>query len=124
VLAARPEWCRVTIHNRNFGCMARSSAEEVAQALRVICGRWKVLILFHLDGGKVLRFSDLARTIPEASQKMLAQQLRQLEADGILERTVHDQLRPKVEYRLTGWGQSLFPVLDALSNWAAVRTRK
>lgn len=80
-------------------------------------GRWKLVILFHLFDGRVLRFSELERSIPGISQKMLAQQLRQLESDGIVHRTVHDQVPPKVEYALTPWGQSLCPALDALLCW-------
>src|SRR5206468_9718471 len=100
---------------------ALSAAKGVEQALKFIDGRWKLLILFHLFGGQVLRFSDLERAIPEVSQKMLAQQLRHLEADGMVQRTVHNQIPPKVEYRLTDWGQSLCPALDALLKWAAMR---
>ena len=84
-------------------------------------GRWKLVILFHLFGGKVLRFSELERAIPGVSQKMLIQQLRQLEADGIVVRTIYPQVPPKVEYRLTPWGQSLCPALDALLGWAVSR---
>jgi DNA-binding HxlR family transcriptional regulator len=84
-------------------------------------GRWKLVILFHLFGGKVLRFSELERAIPGISQKMLIQQLRQLEADGLVARTIYPQVPPKVEYRLTAWGQSLCPALDALLTWAAER---
>ena len=84
-------------------------------------GRWKLVILFHLFGGKVLRFSDLERAIPAISQKMLIQQLRQLERDGIVTRIVHHQVPPKVEYRLTAWGLSLCPALDALLQWAETR---
>ncbi len=83
-------------------------------------GRWKLLILFHLFGGKVLRFSDLERAIPAISQKMLIQQLRQMEVDGIVRRIVHHQVPPKVEYCLTDWGQSLCPALDAVLKWAAL----
>ena len=79
------------------------------------------MILFHLFGGKVLRFSDLERAIPAISQKMLIQQLRQMEADRIVRRIVHHQVPPKVEYRLTPWGQALCPALDALLKWAALR---
>jgi DNA-binding HxlR family transcriptional regulator len=100
---------------------AVSAAQGIEQALKLIDGRWKLLILFNLFGGKVLRFSDLERAIPGVSQKMLAQQLRQLEADGIVERTVHSQVPPKVEYRLTSWGQSLCPALDGLLKWAEER---
>lgn len=89
--------------------------------MKYIDGRWKLLILFNLFGGQVLRFSDLERAIPGISQKMLAQQLRRLEADAMVERTVHNQVPPKVEYRLTAWGQSLCPALDALLKWAEER---
>jgi DNA-binding HxlR family transcriptional regulator len=81
-------------------------------------GRWKLVILFHLFGGRKLRFSDLERAIPAISQKMLIQQLRQLERDGIVARIVHAQVPPKVEYHLTKWGQSLCPALDELLTWA------
>jgi DNA-binding HxlR family transcriptional regulator len=64
-----------------------------------------------------MRFSDLERAIPAITQKMLGQQLRRLEADGIVLRTVYPQVPPKVEYRLTDWGQSLCPALDALLKW-------
>lgn len=84
-------------------------------------GRWKLLILFQLFGGKVLRFSELERAIPKVTQKMLAQQLRQLEADGIVHRVVYPEIPPKVEYSLTAWGQSLCPALDAILKWAAKR---
>jgi DNA-binding HxlR family transcriptional regulator len=83
----------------------------------MIGGRWKLEILFRLFGGRILRFSELERAIPAASQKMLAQQLRQLEADGIVRRVVHAQVPPKVEYALTDWGESLCPSLDALLTW-------
>lgn len=98
-----------------------SAAQGIEQAFRFVEGRWKLLILFHLFGGKVLRFSDLERAIPAISQKMLAQQLRRLETDGIVQRKVHNQVPPKVEYRLTTWGQSLCPALDALLKWAEMR---
>src|SRR5260370_26518971 len=103
------------------GYTAVSAAQGVEQALKFIDGRWKLLILFHLFGGQVLRFSDLERAIPDVSQKMLAQQLRHLEADGIVIRTIHNQVPPKVEYRLTAWGQSLCPALDALLEWTEKR---
>ena len=100
-----------------------SAARGVEEALRILEGRWKLVILFRLFGGKVLRFSDLERAIPGISQKMLIQQLRQMEADGIVGRIVHHQVPPKVEYRLTGWGQALCPALDALLSWAALREK-
>src|SRR5216684_9036584 len=95
-----------------------TAASGVEQAFKFLEGRWKLVILFHLFGGKMLRFSDLERAIPTISQKMLIQQLRQLERDGIVARIVHPQVPPKVEYHLTKWGQSLCPALDELLTWA------
>jgi DNA-binding HxlR family transcriptional regulator len=101
-----------------------TGAVAVENALAYIGGRWKLLILFQLFGGRVRRFSELEQAIPDVSQKMLTQQLRQLEADGLVLRTVYQQVPPKVEYRLTEWGQSLCPVLDALLRWAAMPARE
>ena len=65
-----------------------------------------------------MRFSDLERAIPAITQKMLGQQLKAMEADGIVLRTSYPQVPPKVEYSLTTWGQSLCPALDAILKWA------
>jgi DNA-binding HxlR family transcriptional regulator len=97
---------------------AETAAQGVQSVIRVLEGRWKLTILFQLFGGQVRRFSDLERAIPGVSQKMLIQQLRQLEGDGVVARIVHHQVPPKVEYQLTEWGQSLCPALDALLMWA------
>src|ERR1043165_4655643 len=86
-----------------------SAAQGVGGVLRILEGRWKLVILFHLFGGKVRRFSELRRAIPAVSEKMLIQQLRQMEQDGIVQRFVHHQVPPKVEYSLTTWGQALWP---------------
>jgi DNA-binding HxlR family transcriptional regulator len=101
-----------------------TAATGVEQAFKFLEGRWKLVILFHLFGGRMLRFSDLERAIPAISQKMLIQQLRQMENDGIVRRIVHHQVPPKVEYGLTDWGQALCPALDALLKWAAARDVK
>jgi DNA-binding HxlR family transcriptional regulator len=98
-----------------------SAAQGIEQAFKLVEGRWKLLILFHLFGGNVLRFSELERAIPAISQKMLAQQLRSLEADGLVRRIVYQQIPPKVEYCLTNWGQALCPALDAMLKWAELR---
>ena len=78
-----------------------------------------MVIVFHLFDQAVLRFSELERAIPSVSQKMLIQQLRELERDGIVQRTVYAQVPPKVEYKLTEWGQAMCPALDSLLEWAA-----
>ena len=84
-------------------------------------GRWKMVIIFHLFDRGILRFSELERAIPGVSQKMLIQQLRDLEENGIVFRRVYPQVPPKVEYELTEWGQAMCPALDALLEWAAKR---
>lgn len=98
--------------------MAASGAEA---ALGLIEGRWKLVIIFHLFGRDVLRFSELERAIPGVSQKMLIQQLRELERDGIVARKTYPQVPPKVEYSLTDWGKLMCPALDALLEWGAAR---
>jgi DNA-binding HxlR family transcriptional regulator len=98
-----------------------SAAKGVEEVLRILEGRWKLVILFHLFGGNVRRFSELRRAIPAVSEKMLIQQLRQMERDGIVRRFVYQQVPPKVEYSLTEWGQALCPALDALLAWVELR---
>ena len=100
---------RTKKHDSRSGC-------AVEATLSVIGGLWKPLILLHLMGGK-LRFMELARRIPNATQRMLTLQLRELEDDGVLVRHVHPQVPPKVEYELTEFGRSLAPVLLTLREW-------
>jgi DNA-binding HxlR family transcriptional regulator len=99
-----------------------SAAKGVEDVLRILEGRWKLVILFHLFGGQVRRFSELRRVIPAVSEKMLIQQLRQMERDGVVRRFVHHQVPPRVEYSLTEWGQALCPALDALLKWVDLKT--
>lgn len=84
--------------------------------LAVIGGRWKVPIVWHLFGG-TRRFSELRRALPRVTQKMLTQQLRELEKDGIVRRKVYAEVPPRVEYSLTHCGESLRPVVDAMCAW-------
>lgn len=88
----------------------------VEVTLSVIGGVWKPVILFHLLPGKK-RFMELTRLIPNATQRMLTLQLRELEADGVIARHVYPQVPPKVEYALTPLGESLAPVLISLREW-------
>lgn len=88
----------------------------VESTLEVIGGRWKVLILRELLQG-VRRFNELHRSLHGITQKMLTQQLRELEEDGIIHREVYLQVPPKVEYSLTETGKTLKPVLDAMHDW-------
>lgn len=92
----------------------------VEATLEVIGGKWKVVILCHLKEG-TKRFSDLQRLIPNVTKKMLTQQLRELEADGVIRRYVYHQVPPKVEYSLTEEGESLRDILDRMCAWGAQR---
>lgn len=90
----------------------------VDATLNLIGGKYKSLILWHLIGG-TLRFGQLRKLIPQATPKMLTQQLRELEEDGLVTRTVYPVVPPKVEYSLTGLGQSLRNILEAMYDWGA-----
>lgn len=88
----------------------------VATAIDVIGGKWKVIILYHLRG-KTLRFGELKRSIPRITQKMLTNQLRELEADKLITRHVYAEVPPKVEYTSTELAEKLNPALDLLCAW-------
>ncbi len=97
--------------------MRRQSQRCPAEGtLEVIGGKWKVLIIWQLFRGQQ-RFSELFRALDGITQKMLTQQLRELEHDGIVHRTVYPQVPPKVEYALTPLGESLKPIVDAMCEW-------
>ncbi len=95
----------------------------VSAALRFIGGKYKALILWHLMDS-TLRFSQLRPLVPDATPKMLTQQLRELEADGLLTRTVYPVVPPKVEYCLTEKGKSLRLILTAMFDWGMERLRE
>ena len=92
------------------------AANQLREAVALFDGRWRLRILFDLFGGKERRFNELERRIG-ISQKVLTQQLRALERDGLVKRTVFPEVPPRVQYSLTPWGQSLCPTLDSLWNW-------
>ncbi|UOK59775.1 helix-turn-helix transcriptional regulator [Bacillus sp. OVS6] len=88
----------------------------VEATLEIIGGKWKCVILCHLTHGKK-RTNELKRLMPNITQKMLTQQLRELEDDGVINRIVHQQIPPKVEYELSEYGWSLQTILDSLCAW-------
>ena len=96
--------------------MAKQETCPAESTAKLIGGRWKIVILWYLFQG-VKRFSELQRTLTGVSQKVLTQQLRDLERDGILTRTVYAQVPPKVEYSVTPLGLSLKPVVEAMHHW-------
>lgn len=95
----------------------------VEAALDVIGGKWKGVILYHLGRG-TLRFGALQRSLGGITARMLTRQLRELEADGLVVRTVHAVVPPCVEYALSADGASLKPVIDALYDWGKARQAK
>lgn len=99
----------ITYHDKKYNC-------PMELTMDLIGGKWKVLILWHLSTG-VHRFNELKKIFPEVTQKMLTQQLRDLEANGIICRKVYPQVPPKVEYTLTELGSSLVPVLQDMNKW-------
>ncbi|WP_028910636.1 winged helix-turn-helix transcriptional regulator [Prevotella sp. AGR2160] len=103
----------------------------VRNVLSRIGDRWSLLVLLALhDKVGTMRFSDLCKTIPDVSQKMLTSTLRKLEADDLLSRTVYPEVPPRVEYKLTKRGKTLIPLLNQLVDWsldnmdAIIRHRK
>ena len=94
----------------------------VEATLELIGGKYKALILWHLSAG-TLRFSELRSRISKATPKMLTQQLRELEERKLIHREVYPVIPPKVEYSLTGTGQSLLPILVAMRDWGAAYLR-
>lgn len=95
----------------------------VVITLAVMGGKYKPLLLYHIEANKVLRFGQLRQLVSDASKKMLTQQLRELEADGLIHRKVYKVVPPKVEYSLTERGKSLQPVLREMGRWGASHAR-
>lgn len=91
--------------------------------LALIGGRWKIPIIFHLLAGRQ-RFSELSRLLNGVTQKMLTQQLREMERNGLVERKIFAQVPPKVEYSLTPLGASLGPVVEAMCQWGMAHGEK
>lgn len=88
----------------------------VAATLELIGGRWKTIILYHLVSG-TRRFGDIAVRIPKISRKVLAEQLKELERDGLIKREQFKEIPPRVEYSLTELGKSLSPVMNEIAIW-------
>ena len=97
-------------------------AAATTDAMRVLEGKWKIIIICQLFGAKVpIRFSELERRVEGVNQKMLIQQLKQLERDGIIARTAYPEVPPRVEYSLTEMGKALGPSMAELTEWAFMR---
>ena len=90
---------------------------EIEVTLEILSGKWKSLLLWNLGNHEVIRFNEFKHIIPEISQKMLTQQLRDLEKNNIVHREIYNQVPPMVEYSLTETGQKLLPILEAMDIW-------
>jgi DNA-binding HxlR family transcriptional regulator len=93
----------------HFGCPVQATSN-------ILAGKWKVLIVWHLSFGP-RRFAEIRDILPGVTEKMLAAQLRQLEADGIVSRTVSADVPLRVEYRLTAAGEDMIPVMEIMYGW-------
>lgn len=92
------------------------NACPIGTAINIIGGKWKIPILYTLREG-TLRFNELQKALPTVTQKMLTQQLREMESDGLVSRKIYAEVPPKVEYTITELGQKLEPILDSLCGW-------
>lgn len=84
--------------------------------MHYIGGKWKTIVLWYLRNDKK-RFSELKKQIPDITEKMLSLQLKSLEEDGIVKRSVYAEVPPRVEYELTEFGRTLIPVIEAIAQW-------
>jgi DNA-binding HxlR family transcriptional regulator len=109
-------WRNPIVRTQSYSC-------GLEAALDVVGGKWKVLILWQL-GPQLRRFGELRRLVPGISEKMLIQQLREMEADGILSRKAYHEIPPRVEYSLTRFGVSLKEVLTPLCEWGATHMKR
>ncbi|WP_085590643.1 MULTISPECIES: helix-turn-helix domain-containing protein [unclassified Pseudomonas] len=113
--------------NREWRCedpiQRQRWSSAINATLRVLEGKWKIVIINELMAAKSqpLRFSELEKLISDVTQKMLIQQLRALQQDGIVHRTVYPEVPPRVEYSLTELGHALGPAMTALIDWAELR---
>lgn len=100
------------LYKSPYGC-------SVEATLSVIGGRWKAVIIFKLLQHDYLRFGELKREVEGVTQRMLTQQLRELERDGVINRKVYAEVPPRVEYSLTDYGRTLEPIMMAMRDWGA-----
>ena len=112
------------VSDKDSACTDEFFNCPVEATLSVIGGKWKVVILFHLSHSGTHRFAELRRKIPGVSERMLTQQLRELEHDGIVHREVYPEVPPKVEYSLTEYGETLGPICKIMCDWGKKHMKK
>lgn len=99
---------------KSVDCSEKSC--PVSRCMRVIGGKWKIIILYALQNG-TNRFGVLQKTIPDISKQMLTTQLRELERDKIITRKIFPEIPPRVEYDISPLGKTLFPIIEAMDKW-------
>lgn len=107
-----------------MGSNCRIHGCPVETSLELISGKWKPRLLWKLHQSEMLRFGEFKRQLPDITPKMLTQQLRELEQDGLIVRTVYAEVPPRVEYRLSPLGATLRPILDAIAAWGTLHQRE
>lgn len=107
---------RIRMHGREYHCALDVTMDYIG-------GKWKTIVLWYLRGGP-RRFSELDRVIPGITEKMLSVQLRALEKDGLVTRTVYPEVPPRVEYTLTDEGRTLLPLLEEIAKWGRLMGAK
>ncbi|MBP1043016.1 helix-turn-helix transcriptional regulator [Vagococcus sp. BWB3-3] len=90
---------------------------EFDATMQLIQGKWKIYLLYEIADNQIARFNQLSRSLPAISNKILTNQLRELEQDGLIQRKVFPEVPPRVEYQLTTKGHSIIPVLDIICQW-------
>lgn len=95
----------------------------VETTISVVGGKWKVVILWRLVGG-TKRFNELQRSIAQITRKMLTEQLRELERDNLIVRTVYSEVPPRVEYSLSDYGRTFIPIMQAMAQWGLVHQER
>lgn len=104
--------------NKHTNSNQYSKCESMCRLQSVISGKWKVLIIWYISYYEIQRFNELQRRLGEITQATLTKQLRELEADGFINRKVYAEVPPKVEYSLTKLGESFVPILQSMRKWS------
>ena len=107
----------IDINDNTCKVVKEVNIKPFAYAFSLINGKWKMYILFWLWRKEIMRYNELKKSLGNVSHKVFSAQLKELEQDGVITRTVYDDIPPKVEYRLSNFGNSMMPFLQALCKW-------
>lgn len=113
----RVDTCKIKTKNKT-GAESSKTQDPLQYAVSAIGGKWKIRILWAVKNGNPLRYREIKQLIPEVTDMMLSQSLRELTECGLMERRQYQEIPPKVEYRITESGKKLMPAIELLSSWA------